>query len=774
MEDADKTKEQLIDELIELRRQIAGLEKATPVKDTTYKQLWSTYSQSPIPTLIVSKEGRIVEYNDAMVGLTGYTHEEVPSVDEWMHKVYPDEEYRNRVIEIGRESRYREIDVKRDEYTITGKDGEQRCIQFSVCNILRDGIPTDLQVIQGEDITERKKVETELSGVYDALNSSINGVIIANLEGEITYVNPAFLRMFEYKDTSDIVGKTANDLFVTGEVYKFAEVTAIIDDAKGETEDFSVRRKDGTIFPVEVASSIVTDNMGSARMAAFVDITERKQAEEALIEEHNLLRTLIDNLPDFIYVKDTESRFVISNIAVERLMGPKTQGKLLGKTDFDFYPQELAAQYYTDEQEIIRSGLPLVDREEPLLDQVTGREGWLSTTKVPLRDSQGRIIGIVGIGRNITARKQMEEEFLKIEKHRSVGVLAGGIAHDFNNILTGILGNIFLAGLYTDSDKISERLVEAERASIRAKDLIQQLLTFSKSGAPIKKIVSIADLLKNSVIFALRGSNVRCETAIPDDLWPAEIDEGQMNQVISNLVINADQAMASGGIVKVRAENMTIEAESGLPLKEGDHGIGIPEDDLPKIFDPYFTTKQKGSGLGLATTYSVVKNHDGHITVESHVGVGTTFHMYLPAFPVEEEKVAGKPITGEGRILVMDDEELLRELVSDMLTNIGYEVTAAIDGAEAIELYKEATESGNPFDAVIIDLTIPGAMGGKKTIQKLREIDPGVKAIVSSGYSNDPIMADFRMHGFKGVIAKPYETKELSEVLHRVIMSTGD
>jgi two-component system cell cycle sensor histidine kinase/response regulator CckA len=402
---------------------------------------------------------------------------------------------------------------------------------------------------------------------------------------------------------------------------------------------------------------------------------------------------------------------------------------------------------------------------------------WRLTT-----DAEGRPTGIISVARDITERKWMEAEVQKLE---SIGVLAGGIAHDFNNILTGILGSISLASMHVETgrakDKVIERLAGAERACMQAKDLTQQLLTFSRGGLPIKKMASIGELLKDSVTFALRGSNVRCEFSIPDDLWLAEIDEGQMNQVIGNLVINADQAMASGGIVEVRAENMTVKAEYGLPVKEGeyvkisieDHGIGIPEDDLPKIFDPYFTTKKRGSGLGLSTSYFIVRNHDGHITAESQVGIGTTVHIYLPASPegtlVVEEKEEGKPIMAVGRILVMDDEELVREVASDMLTNIGYEVVTAADGAEAISLYKEAMESGNPFDAVIIDLTIPGGMGGKETIQKLIEMDPEAKAIVSSGYSNHAMMADFEKYGFKGVIAKPYKARELSEILHTVI-----
>jgi len=282
-------------------------------------------------------------------------------------------------------------------------------------------------------------------------------------------------------------------------------------------------------------------------------------------------------------------------------------------------------------------------------------------------------------------------------------------------------------------------------------------------------------------MFVLRGSNVRCQFFIPDDLWTVEMDEGQMSQVINNLVINAIEAMPEGGMIKVKAENITVEKEKGLPLKAGkyikisieDQGTGISKEHLPKIFDPYFTTKQKGSGLGLATAYSIVKRHDGYISVESKLGVGTTFYIYLPASEKRVPKRKAKKdeiLSGEGKVLLMDDEEAIRKVAGNMLKHLGYEVEFAEEGAQAIELYKKARESGDPFDLVILDLTVPGGMGGKEAIKRLREVDPGVKAIVSSGYSNDPIIAEFKKYGFSGVVAKPYKIKELSEELRKVMM----
>jgi signal transduction histidine kinase/ActR/RegA family two-component response regulator len=382
------------------------------------------------------------------------------------------------------------------------------------------------------------------------------------------------------------------------------------------------------------------------------------------------------------------------------------------------------------------------------------------------------------------ASRRIEQEALKAQKLESLGVLAGGIAHDFNNLLTGIMGNISLAKMHVQKDnKASARLEEAERASERARDLTQQLLTFSKGGAPVKKTASIAQLVKDSASFATHGSNVRCEFSLPDALWPVSVDQGQISQVINNLIINADQAMPSGGKIRVAGKNVTIKPGDMFPLKEGnyvsisviDQGVGIDEENLRKIFDPYFTTKEKGSGLGLATVYSILKNHGGYVDVASKTGEGTTFTVYLPAsdsVPETESKSEGNgmPVPGKGRILIMDDEETIRDIAAEIVTHLGYDAVVCGDGAEAVELYGMARRSEQPFDTVIMDLTIPGGMGGREAMARLLEIDPQVKAIVSSGYSNDPILARYREYGFCGVMAKPYKVEDFTEILKSCVL----
>lgn len=388
--------------------------------------------------------------------------------------------------------------------------------------------------------------------------------------------------------------------------------------------------------------------------------------------------------------------------------------------------------------------------------------------------------------------KRAEENIRKAKNLESLGILSGGIAHDFNNLLYIIMGNISMAkDDLKPADGIAEFLNEAAEASLKAQELTKQLITFSKGGTPVKKLGSIGGLVKETTNFTLSGSNVKSVFFFTDDLWFVEFDDGQMQHAVKNIIDNAVESMPDGGSIDVKVENLSISSETteqSLPLSEGkyvkitirDHGVGIPEEHLSTIFDPYFSTKekgiQKGMGLGLATTYSIISRHDGHITVESKVGVGTTLTIYLPAAAeeivgIEPVKMAEpeKPAVCTGIILVMDDEEAIRRLSKQMLSRSGYESESAKDGAEAIELYKRAIDSGMPFDAVILDLTIKGGTGGKEVIKQLIKINPDIKAIVSSGYPNDPVMTNFRAYGFIGALPKPYPIKDLSDMLNQIL-----
>jgi nitrogen-specific signal transduction histidine kinase/CheY-like chemotaxis protein len=386
------------------------------------------------------------------------------------------------------------------------------------------------------------------------------------------------------------------------------------------------------------------------------------------------------------------------------------------------------------------------------------------------------------ITRDVTERRRMEEAQLTAQKLESISLLAGGIAHDFNNLLAGILGNISLARAeVSEAHPADENLANAERALLRAKDLTQQLLTFARGGAPVRHLADVGQLVRDAAVFASHGSPCACAFEINADLWPAEIDEGQLGQVVQNIVINAVQAMPAGGQITVKAVNTRLEPENSCALPPGpyleisvaDKGTGIPEGLLKRIFDPYFTTKQTGSGLGLAVSYSIIRSHRGYLGATSAPGQGSTVTFLVPAEPDREiprvaQEKAPVPLRGGG-VLVMDDQEMVRTMAVRMIASLGFSAVGAANGGEALELYKAALADKRPFDAVILDLTVVGGMGGKETISRLLSIHPSARIIVSSGYSHEPDLADYRRLGAVGILPKPYRLQELKKVILEVV-----
>ena len=509
-----------------------------------------------------------------------------------------------------------------------------------------------------------------------------------------------------------------------------------------------------------------------------------KIVEEALRESEAKYRQLADIFHAGIWEIDlTTGKFISVNEVMCEYTG-YTKEEFLELRPWDILTEQSLNQQLERYDKILK-GEPIPEIAEYELIGKNGRE-LVFLVHPHFEYENDQPIKVTTIAHDITEKKRLEQELLKAQKLESLGVLAGGIAHDFNNFLSGIMGNISLAKLEADQgEDMIEALDEALRVTSRASALTRQLLVFSKGGAPVKKTASIAEVLRDSAVFALRGSKVKCEFNIDDNLWPVRVDLGQFSQVLHNLALNAVQAMPQGGTIRLCARNATLEAQSGLPLEAGryvkismqDEGLGIPREHLAKIFDPYFTTKHRGSGLGLTMTYTTIHAHNGHIAVDSEMGKGSTFRIYMPASDeklVESEDRKVRLKKGKGHILVMDDDEAIRKVTEKILMELGYKVRCASDGAETIALYQEAARSGQPFDAVIMDLTIPGGMGGKEAIQQLLRIDPQAAAIVSSGYSNDPIMADFEQYGFRGVATKPYRIEKLSWVLHDVLMDAKE
>jgi PAS domain S-box-containing protein len=630
------------------------------------------------------------------------------------------------------------------------------------------------------DITERKKQEealreseSKLKGVLDAIEDCIC-MIDADLN--IIWANVPFIKRF-----GNSISRRKCHEAIMGVNQPCTAIRCIakmaFKDGKVHERDLSVRDPNGETHYFHCTSNVALKNVKGRPVTAILllrDVTGYFEAEEARRASQQFAKNIIDSSIDMIIAVDKNREIIEFNKAAQEAFG-YTAEEILGRNIEILYASvEESSSIHEEVTKTGRTTREIHNRRK------NGEIFPAIISSSVLRDKEGSLVGIMGISRDITEIKKMEEELLRAQKLESIGILAGGIAHDFNNILTAILGNVSLALYAKHDEEIKRRLRETEKAALRAQELTYQLLTFSKGGAPVKRTSSLKDLIRDSAGFASRGTSVRIEYAFDDDSWAVEIDEGQMSQVINNLVINAIQAMPDGGFIRISTVNETVGQRGILPLKEGqyvrisvkDTGIGIPVEHFSKIFDPYFTTKQKGSGLGLATSYSIIKNHDGIITVESELGFGTTFYIYLPASPhrITRREVSGnEPLAGSGHILVMDDEEAIREILGDMLDKLGYSVSYAHNGSEAIELYIKAAESGRPVDAVIMDLTIPGGMGGRDCVQKLRQYDKNVKAIVSSGYSNDPVMANFSQYGFSGCVSKPYRLEQLGVILDRIV-----
>ena len=554
--------------------------------------------------------------------------------------------------------------------------------------------------------------------------------------------------------------------------------------AKGEFVRFEASHfnKEGNSFYVDFSLKPVHDDTGNVIMLIPEgrDITERIYAQEALQESQERYQGIYNATSDTIFIHDAATGAIIDvNQAMLDMYG-YTKEEALKLTVDNFSAGEPP---YTQNEADEKINAALLFGLQTFEWKAKRKNGELFWVEVALKFTEfhGKRFIIAAV-RDISDRKQVEEELIKIKKLESIGVLAGGIAHDFNNILAAILGNISLANLLLKPDevKVHSLLQEAEKASLRAKGLTQQLLTFSKGGEPVKSLASISDVIMDSTEFILRGSDVKCEYSFPDDLWHAEIDRGQISQVIQNIILNSTQAMPEGGIITIHCENYVYNGTLTLPIAAGDYikvslvdrGVGIPRDLLDKIYDPYFTTKHEGNGLGLAVTHSIIIQHKGHIAADSKQGQGTTVTIYLPAFKqkkLKEQKEEPLPVGGKAKILFMDDDKMVRTMANEMLSHYGYEVFLAQDGQEAITLYRESLKDGAHIDLVIMDLTVPGGMGGKETIKEIIAANPQVKAIVSSGYSNNPIMANYGEYGFSAAVSKPYRQEELIKVINRII-----
>ena len=647
-------------------------------------------------------------------------------------------------------------------------------------------------VLVRRQLAKLEGIETRIRSIIENI---LDGMITVDENGIICSMNPSAEKMFDCI-TNEMVGHKFSKLVPKKYGAEPEPVVCAWEDLvkrTGSTTMAMGRTRRHKTFPVEISLSQMIVDKQVLFVAMVRDVTERRRFEQEIASDKESLAVTLRSIEDGVITTDVQGKIIMINNAGENLTG-WTSKEAIGRSLKSVYNIAIDLQAQARAQ---KSGsrseahsILLSMPENATLRSRQGREYIIEQVASPIRDSKNEVAGVVLVFRDITERQRNEAERRKAETLEQLGLLAGGIAHDFNNLLTAIIGNISLASLLLPpNDEMGTRLNDAKNASMRARDLAQQLLTFARGGAPIKKTASIGKLIQDTVSFSLRGSHSRSEFLLGSDLWPAEIDSGQISQVIANLVVNADQAMPNGGTLRVSCDNFSYDVTSETAVTDlppgdyiriaiRDEGVGISEECIKRIFDPYFTTKAKGNGLGLATTYSIIKNHNGLITVESKVHNGSTFTIYLPALRYQQAPVEPPPrqmnevVTGTGRVLIVDDEEAIRDLVEFTLERLGYKVTQAESALEGVETYKQKLEAGERFDLVILDLTLPGGMGGKEALKKLIEIDPTVNAIVSSGYAMDATMSRYQDFGFRGVIAKPYEAAELGRIVHETIESS--
>lgn len=723
--------------------------------------------------VLTDTDGQILEANAAAVKMLGRTKEElcllgrngiIDATDPRLPAALEEREKTGRFVgELWfKRNNGARFPVEVSSVVFQDSKGEKK-----VCKIIRD-------------ITQRKLAEGALRESEERYRKLVDlapdGIHVIADE-RFVFANNAMARLLGVKGPEDLVGRNALD-FVRPDFLEAVRdrLRRIREDESPQVTEEKYVRPDGTEVEVEVAATRMTYQGRQAAQVVVRDISYRKRAEEALRESQEKYRLVVENSNEAIVV--AQNGFVrFTNSKSQEIIGCSLES--LKSTPFEqfIHPEDRESVVKSYQKRLTGESTPSSESFRVLRRDGTVR--WVEFSAVPIHWENAP--ATLNFLYDITERKKIEEELIKLEKLQSVGVLAGGIAHDFNNVLTAILGNISLAKIYSlPGDKVYERLSLAEKSCLRAQGLTQQLLTFSSGGFPVMKVSDICRAARESSAAALWSSGISCEFELPHDLWKAEFDEGQISHVIRNVVTNAIQATPKGGSIRVTGSNVSVNADDGLPLLPGDyvrisvedHGIGICPEHMNKVFDPYFTTKGKVSGLGLTTAYAIMKRHGGFITADSQLNVGTTFTLYLPASKSEsytEKDLDNHPAFGKGRVLLMDDEEPIRRLAEDLLSFLGYDVRVAEDGEQAVEMYAKAKNSHPPFDAVILDLTVIGGMGGREAIKALREIDPNVKAIVSSGYFSDPVMANYRNYHFKGVVAKPYTVKELSEVLKSVI-----
>ena len=730
----------------------------------------------------VNDGGRFMDCNAAACRMLGYTREELLSMSVTdVDPAYAEEDVDSHLAEL------REKGSKEYKRFHTARDGRAIPVEITTSYFVYNEREHYCSIVR--DISDRVAAEKEAAFFRALIEKTREPVYVLDLEdGTMFYANPAScvhyginletlqgMRVPDWDPCFDMDGLPGiRDQLRQGKLLRFETMHRV---------------SSGELVPVEVTSNYL--NLDGREFAGgnFHDIRERKAMEAALREsEKNLIEAQrIARVGN--WTRDLSGNLLYASAECRRIFGreagvsPGTFVSFLELVHPDDR-QRICATF----EEIVRTGQPFT--ADLGIIRPDGTERIVRARGEMVFGESGAPEKIIGTVQDITEQRkaeadriELERQMLNIQKLESLGVLAGGIAHDFNNLLTGILGNLSMMRMDLPSDHpLHDRIVRCEKAVHQATGLTCQLLTFSRGGDPVKKVMGVGRVIRDSVSLSLHGSNVAVEMKISDDLWPIDADEGQIGQVFNNLLINAGQAMPRGGMVRVEASNQHLSGNRIPSLHPGryvlvsiiDQGTGIPPENLDRIFDPYFTTKKTGTGLGLTALYSIVRKHGGQVLVSSRVGVGSVFRVYLPAcaeFPAAwngAECAGASPFpTGEGYVLVMDDEEIIRDMAKEMVSLLGYRVVTCACGEEVIELYRDALKRGEKPDTVIMDLTVPGRMGGLEASAVIRALDPSAVLIVSSGYSNDPVLSDFRKYGFSDSLAKPFRVEDLGAALRR-------
>lgn len=742
-----------------------------------------------IATWFFDLAAQSIESGGTLEQMLGYTPGSFPETAQWEKVLHPEDLiWITPLWEDMAAGRLERFDI---EHRLFAEDGSVRWVEVRAKPVFDSGritgiagTTTDItaQVLERE---ARQQSELQFRHVIDA---SPVPIALNDEHERITYLNQAFVSTFGY-DLTDI--PTLADWWPRAYPDPaYREWVAYtwqvrMDRAQSSGKSFepvelSIRCKDGSEKTV-IGTAIPPAKAGGSHPVLLFDITDRKKAEDALAREKERLRVTLQSIADAVITTDTVGRIVGMNEAAEILSGWKEADAVSQDIDVVFHvsdestgeplPSPVAA--------VLKENRPF-ESSRPIV--FTGKDGskrLVAESAAPIRESSGRTVGVVLVFRDVTERERLLENMQRTDKLDSLGVLAGGIAHDFNNLLASLFGYIELSREHSHEPAVIGYLDRALTAFHRARDLTQQLLTFARGGTPSIQPGHLDALIFETTAFILSGSNVACRYEIDPDLWACDFDPGQMTQVISNLVINAQQAMPHGGTITVGARNKNITTGSLAPgryveIRVSDTGSGIAPDQVGRIFDPFFSARPGGSGLGLATCHSIVQKHHGSIEVETSPS-GSTFRVLIPASAVEPPRAEAVPANlrsiprASGRILVMDDEELIREVAAAILTGAGYTVKTAASGEEALLLCQNAQAAGAPFDAAILDLTVPGAMGGREAASRMRELHPGILLFASSGYSEDPIMSDPSRYGFVDSIRKPYHAADLVELPARHI-----